>query len=1205
MKTRTLYATLIGINDYPNPRSKLKGCIKDVLGIDLLLRDLKVQQGLDDDKKPLLEYEPLYLLAPNTIDKLAIGDYETAQKVQVPYQEQPPTFANVSGMAFDHLKQAKDGDICLLYYSGHGSYIQAPEVFWHSKPSRQNETIVCVDSRSGARDLIDKELAYLLWDALRDPLSGKEKNVHCVVIMDCCFAGNNTRGEDEADSPVLYRHDPPSSANIPLEQYLGFYQAGTFYQVKDGKANIKIARYVHLGAALDTEKSQETSFDGGLFTSKLLESLRAGGGGRSYRDLVDGLAISVRNRAGEQNPVAFSRDDKDLDQQFLGAKIIPYKAGFEVRYDAVQGQWILYGGAMQGIVASTASAKTLVQVDGVKQDVEVLEVFSNFSVLDPEAMHAFDPDKEQYKAVLLRLANPGIQIGLSEDLFHNSARKAALISAYTEFPPLFFEINFDQNPDNIQYVIQLTSDDQYALTRLNGYASLFKREKDPLVFLRNADSVGKWINTSELKNANSGFSKNDFVFTLEKIEGKPEHTALNSSNLDNQDIMYGEKIEGLAEETVFQYLNGKQPAFRLSIAIHPDSKIESCYVGALYLNSKFGIGNDFIRKDANLLRRGKDPLYLQFVDKSTHNFYKTIPLTIDKGYKNLQINEITEFLKIFVSNQQVDLQRFVQDDLQLDSSLIGKRSVGLESLEDQTDWTVFTTKIRLIGPNKTKALEAGTTVAFPGFSVSVPNGIKARAFAATADDQQRKLKKAGMKGLDAESDALSMVIMPPAGIWGEELTSDDIFAGGLSSSANNGFQVLEITTENASETLVIPEGETMLLSPITAPGATRSMESDLEETIIPYGYDEASELFFPLGYSDEAGNVHIQVLPAPSYGIIQGDGALTRSVGGSIKLYFKKLFRKKRPESINTLQLYQIPKTGDWKDLGKDPSKMGAALSTKPGGRAVLLVHGHVGDTRHIVAAFKEIAGLSEAVDFVLTYDYECLSTEVSKTAEQLNTVLSKAGFGQAGMPELVIVAHSMGGLVSRFLLEVQDGKRYVKKLIQVGVPNAGSELAQVATSVFGMLTHAMNVTGPVKLAISGLSFLLKKLALDPGQTLKDLRPGSAPLQQLALSRPPEGIPYHAIAGNTALLKKGYHGNNFFLKKVARALKENLLYPGISIGVFKGKDNDMAVTLDSMQGISGFDAATQLQEVASDHLAYFRERRCQVELLGLISPAGV
>jgi len=223
MSKRSLYATLIGINAYK--QNSLNGCIKDVLDIDLLLRDQCRQQENDS-----LEYKPLYLLAPGEIDNMRIADYEAAQKLKLSFDA--PTFKNISEKAFVHLKQSNDGDVCLLFYSGHGSQVDAPPEFWHTKPDRQNETIVCVDSRDpgnpDTRDVIDKELGYLLWDALKD------KKVHCVVIMDCCHSGNNMRGA-VADKTLRFRHIPSSKNKVPLEKYLGYDTNGNFYEIKNGK----------------------------------------------------------------------------------------------------------------------------------------------------------------------------------------------------------------------------------------------------------------------------------------------------------------------------------------------------------------------------------------------------------------------------------------------------------------------------------------------------------------------------------------------------------------------------------------------------------------------------------------------------------------------------------------------------------------------------------------------------------------------------------------------------------------------------------------------------------------------------------------------------------------------------------------------------------------------------------------------------------
>ena len=425
---RTLYASLIGINAYQ--RNELNGCIKDVLGIDLLLRDWCLQQT----ENPL-QYEPLYLLAPNETDELRMEAYEKERQAQLAYEL--PTFKNITETAFSHLKKAQKGDICLFYYSGHGSQTEAPEAFWHSKSDRKNETLVCLDSRTNpdARDLIDKEIAWLLWDALHDE-QGNEKDVHCVLIMDCCHSGNNTRGDLENDA-VRYRHAPAAKNKIPLEQYLGFENG--FYTVEHGKAEIKIARYVHFAAARDAEKAQESNIDGGMFTSKLLEVLRVGGTGKSYRNLVQNLSVTVRNRVEQQNPVAYAREDNDLDLHFLGAGLEPYQAFFEVRYDAVTGQWKMYGGAMHGLVASGTNGKTAVNIMGTELELDVTEVYSAISVLSGTGLSELDQNREDYKALVVRLASKKLKIGISDGVIRHASLLEGLKTAWASEAHLFFD----------------------------------------------------------------------------------------------------------------------------------------------------------------------------------------------------------------------------------------------------------------------------------------------------------------------------------------------------------------------------------------------------------------------------------------------------------------------------------------------------------------------------------------------------------------------------------------------------------------------------------------------------------------------------------------------------------------------------------------------------------------------------------------------
>ncbi|HMC99389.1 MAG TPA: caspase family protein, partial [Ferruginibacter sp.] len=355
----------------------------DVLAIDRFLREQDAQQKD-------IEYKPLYFLAPRGSDADIVAKHVDEFKI-TKKELRDATFASITKNAFAHFKDAKDGDICLLYYSGHGSQADAPEVFWHTKPDRQNETMVCVDSRDPnsetARDIIDKELAYLIWDAING------KDVHCVLIMDCCHSGNIFRsaanfdmGKKHEDSGIRYRYVPAGRNMIPFEDYLGYKEG--FYKLEGGNASISVAKYIHMAACRDSEKAQETN-TGGLFSTKLIESLRAGGTAKSYRELVQGLTVSVNNLAAQQNPVAFAAQNADLDQKFLGTGLKPFQPTYEVRYDNKYKQWRMYAGTIHNIIPSSANGKTIVQI-GADTRTEVKEVKGNYSVLDDAKLSALD-----------------------------------------------------------------------------------------------------------------------------------------------------------------------------------------------------------------------------------------------------------------------------------------------------------------------------------------------------------------------------------------------------------------------------------------------------------------------------------------------------------------------------------------------------------------------------------------------------------------------------------------------------------------------------------------------------------------------------------------------------------------------------------------------------------------------------------------------
>ncbi|MFM6282490.1 MAG: esterase/lipase family protein, partial [Dolichospermum sp.] len=160
---------------------------------------------------------------------------------------------------------------------------------------------------------------------------------------------------------------------------------------------------------------------------------------------------------------------------------------------------------------------------------------------------------------------------------------------------------------------------------------------------------------------------------------------------------------------------------------------------------------------------------------------------------------------------------------------------------------------------------------------------------------------------------------------------------------------------------------------------------------------------------------------------------------------------------------------------------------------------------------------LNELYDLVLTFDYENINTDIPEIARILKKKLEDVDLKANHRKVLHIVAHSMGGLVSRWFIEREGGNQVVQHLVMLGTPNAGSPwptVQDIATVALGIgLNSLSTVAWPVKVLgglVSGLE------AVDV--TLDQMKPSSPFLRTLAAS-PDPGIPYSVIAGNTSIMR--------------------------------------------------------------------------------------
>jgi len=1157
---KTIYATLIGINEYPS--GKLTGCINDVVDIHQYL------EQLTQSNEDITAYSPTFYLAPN------YHDHETIQLSSMPVDSYlPPTRENILG-SFDHFDKAKSGDICIFYYSGHGSFNDAPEAFWHMKSARQVETLVCVDSRTpGGRDIVDKELGYLLWKTTK-----AKEGVHFVVMMDSCHSGDNTRS---GAKNVIAKESNPNINNKGLEEYVGYEKGGNeFYKYVEGDQKIEIpfGNYIHLAAARENQSAKEMSIDGerrGVFTYALTKSLRNGGTRYSYEALLEQVKLLVRNKIGDQLPQVTGYGSLSKENLFLGEGFTSPKKEYAVFYDQQAESWMLDAGQINGIYPSAGSEQTLLELVGDTTGVaEVISVSIAQSKLKI-ASETLDLQKDQiYHGHIKKSASKKMKVNCEDSL---SSETIAEIKKTANNSNYFEIVDSSQVAHTIRQL-----GNAFTLTKPNDTIPLFKRTPSPAGLVDSIDSVAKWLQVFEMENPEKSFNIDDLQIEVEILEGKniSEETVNEMDSYSPTTTLRNPAAIHLAYDDQDQL-----PAIRVKVS----STKNKYYISALYLGSKFDISH-FLKNTPEIDAQGEGE-YLRF--QLGEHAYNTIPVNFDKKYHNYGITEIMDGLKIFVSTEHFELSKFEQEELALDIPVRGStakgQGFGKSKAKPIKGWQCVTIPVYLkrniLDGIAAVPLKEGETKV-KDLAITAPGNFSANVVAASKSDVDKMMDAVGKSAGAANLDA---TLLPPSTIWGNIASGPNPLSRGSLGKKDQQLSILEL--DNI-------QGELTEDHPLVING--QSLEK--EETIIPFGYDPETELYFPLGFTDEDGNIKIEQLPPPTDGKIFSDGAINeKSIGRSVKLFFKKVFGKPFIPNLdlNELRLRKLDVTSGVVTNEMIPNDY---LNDPKIKNVTLLIHGIIGNTQPIVDSVFNLTTLHEKSDAILTFDYENLDTPIQDTALDLKKKLIEAGLFKIAEPRLTIIAHSMGGLVTRSFIEQAKGSVVLKKLIQVGTPNSGSEINDFRKTVFGLLGRSMNGAAILKPYIPILSFLGKRLSNRLFTTLNQMGPDSDFLK--ALNSGEKNINnYNIIIGDTSLINLDHTRNDHFLRKW-ELFKERGKYKALNILVFKDVHNDMAVKVESMRKVYDRNATDDLTDkitiVPSDHISYFHNKESLEELKRLV-----
>jgi len=351
------------------------------------------------------------------------------------------------------------------------------------------------------------------------------------------------------------------------------------------------------------------------------------------------------------------------------------------------------------------------------------------------------------------------------------------------------------------------------------------------------------------------------------------------------------------------------------------------------------------------------------------------------------------------------------------------------------------------------------------------------------------------------------------------------------------------------------------------------------ETLLPLTFDGDHILLVGDTEIDKNGQALVSISQIPE--IIE---ERKRSLTKALKLCFMKIVLRQKPQYLR------------WVDYSSDEiarRDFGLINRVKNAENILVLVHGIIGDTKGMAESMQAWYEKDKENNLVLTFDYENLNTPITETATALQRKLAEIGIDENSDKKITILAHSMGGLVSRHFIEKLKGRAMVKHLIMAGTPNAGSAVANVLDArryIKIIFTFAVNSAWGIPYAASILGFLKFTDKLTP--TLEQMHYNSDFLKELNLSADPN-VPYSIVAG---------HLDQFIDKnQEAQKLMDKIYKSGADF-FYKNQSNDIAVAIDSILSIDkNRQPSSELREVACHHLNYFLEPESTEALYQLLA----
>lgn len=687
-KKTTVYALLIGINDYDasillENRVRfpaLSGCVPDVMAI---------QEWLTQDTS--IDLKPLVLT-----DKMA-----TKSAIVAGFQQ--------------HLTQATEGDVVLIYFSGHGTMEVADTSVWTSETDGRLECLACYYDRLGVDTflLADKELRYLLHQVWA------KTQAHITAIFDCCNSGDNTRSTMTAD--LVPRVKRTIDFVFKQRAWSNFIFSNTLkpndFQNKGLEEILPSGRYIQFAASESNEPAEEDPIlHRGVFSLVLLDLLQNTGGFVSYRDLHSHIQCQLKYKY-DQRPKLYAPADFAVMKSmgFIGKSVDEKSAFAALSFNKAMRNYHINRGEMHGVVAG----KTTVTVEFSK-DKELVGRVTDVE-LDTAAV---DFDMESKKLLAQKPFNARLN-GLSTRqirIFLNNKDEKPRGTEGVPAPMIdrLLAAFFDKENKDFMALVEQEKEADYTLVLSKGRLYLTKPNDifRPLVapvgdnsatntnavdaLIRNIRHISQWQYLTDLENHSaSALPKDVLKVEVFVVEQDGSETLLQRS--DTVTDSFGEGVTA----TLLQKTNSDSWFRNMKVRVTNQTN-KDLYVGAFIQALDFGIPDYDLFSDKVVMFEKGESMWLR---QESRRDPQIIPLQLEEAAYWYNWEQTTDIIKFIYSVDLFDASVFKMNPLTLPDTPTRSAPVTLRggigaSPEEDVDitqtWNALNVPIHVKNPSFNK-----------------------------------------------------------------------------------------------------------------------------------------------------------------------------------------------------------------------------------------------------------------------------------------------------------------------------------------------------------------------------------------------------------------------------------------------------------------------------------------------------------------------